>query len=186
MGEPARATQETVATEEDYRTLWNHAGDARVIVDAQGAIRDVNRRAKCKLGCRRLQLIGAPVLNIGDRHRLQRVGFNLLQNALQYSPRRGTITVSIKAGHEGAMPAGLGNMGDEVLLMRVGDEGPGIDADDSSSLFDMFFLKKDGPGLRVGRGLGLKPYHSRIWAANRSSGGAQFSIAVPLNGQGSI
>jgi hypothetical protein len=50
----------------------------------------------------------------------------------------------------------------------------------------MFFLKKDGPGLRVGRGLGLKPYHSRIWAANRSSGGAQFSIAVPLNGQGSI
>jgi K+-sensing histidine kinase KdpD len=84
------------------------------------------------------------------------------------------------------MPAGLGNMGDEVLLMRMEDEGPGIDEDDSSSLFDMFFLKKDGPGLRVGRGLGLKPYHSRIWAANRSSGGAQFSIAVPLNGQGSI
>jgi K+-sensing histidine kinase KdpD len=84
------------------------------------------------------------------------------------------------------MPAGLGNMGDEVLLMRMEDEGPGIDEDDSSSLFDMFFLKKDGPDLRVGRGLGLKPYHSRIWAANRSSGGAQFSIAVPLNGQGSI
>jgi K+-sensing histidine kinase KdpD len=60
-------------------------------------------------------------------------------------------------------------MGDEVLLMRVEDEGPGIDADDSSSLFDMFFLKKDGLGLRVGCGLGLKPYHSRIWAANRSA-----------------
>ena len=388
MSEPAQATHETVAAEEYYRSLWNHAVDARIIVDAQGAIRDVNRRAECKLGCRRLELIGAPVLNIvwdhdrarfrklltqvltsgrerstsglhvttqsgtvltmdvnmmpvertertdgamavllqfgdttekrhmeqqrlrserlaslgrfaslvthdirnplagvkktlerfgdrpelqtspiarwfrdlhlttdlllgmiddrldvyqesysdlpiavshfpvrtlfqegvhliepqadakgvtvrldvcpehimmiGDRRRLQRVGFNLLQNALQYSPRSGTITVSIKAGLEGAMPAGLGHMGDEVLLMRVEDEGPGIDEDDFSSLFDMFFMKEDGPCLRVGRGLGLhfcrlviEAHHGRIWAANRSSGGAQFSIAVPLAAQGS-
>jgi hypothetical protein len=87
MSEPARAAHETVATEYS-RTLWNHAVDARVIVDAQGAIRDVNRRAECKL--------------------------RLAGWTWSYHSR-----------------------------------------------------------------------HSRIWAANRSSGDAQFSIAVPLNAQGS-
>lgn len=384
MSEPARASHEPVAPDEYDRTLWNHAVDARVMVDAQETIRDVNRRAECKLGYTQEELIGTPVLHVvwdhdrarfrkllsqvlvggkarsisglhvptrsgtvltmdvemipvgqiegamgvllqfgdttekrhmeqqrirserlaslsqfaslfsrhshdplaginttlellrerpelqalpiaqwfgeiplttallqgmihdrldvyqetcsglpivvshfpvevlfqeavhlfkaeadakgvtvrldvcpehimmtGDRRRLQRVGMNLLQNALQHSPPKGVIAISVKAGHEGAMPAGLGNIGDEVLLMRVEDEGPGVDADDFSSLFELFFRNKDGHDGRIGRGLGLyfcrlviEAHHGRIWAANRSSGGARFSIAVPLHAQG--
>jgi PAS domain S-box-containing protein len=140
----------------------------------------------------RLDVSPEEVVMTGDRRRLQRVGINLLHNALKYSPPKGVITISIKAGREGAMPAGLGRFGEEVLLMRVEDEGPGIDADDLPSLFEMFFRKKDGHDLRIGRGLGLhfcrlvvEAHHGRIWAMNRSSGGAQFSLAVPLNAQGS-
>lgn len=139
----------------------------------------------------RLDVCPEDITMTGDRRRLQRVGINLLHNALKYSPPKGVITISIKAGHEGAMPAGLGSIGDDVLLMRVEDEGPGIAAEDLPSLFEMFFRKKDGHDLRIGRGLGLhfcrlviEAHHGRIWAANRSSGGAQFSIAVPLNAQG--
>ncbi|HKN88453.1 MAG TPA: PAS domain-containing sensor histidine kinase [Nitrospiraceae bacterium] len=135
----------------------------------------------------RLDVCPEQIMMTGDRCRLQRVGVNLLQNAVQCSPPMSVITVSIKVRYEGAMPAGLGKTGDEVLLMRVEDEGPGIDADEFPSLFDMFVQKKDGDEGRIGRGLGLhfcrlviEAHHGRIWAANRSSGGAQFSIAVPL------
>jgi signal transduction histidine kinase len=139
----------------------------------------------------RLDVSPEDIAMTGDRRRLQRVGINLLHNALKYSPPKGVITISIKAGQEGAMPVGLGRIGDEVLLVRVEDEGPGISAEDLPSLFEMFFRKKDGHDLRIGRGLGLhfcrlviEAHRGRIWAANRLTGGAQFSIAVPLNAQG--
>ena len=139
----------------------------------------------------RLDVCPEDITMTGDRRRLQRVGINLLHNALKYSPPKGVITISIKGGQERAMPVGLGRIGDDVLLVRVEDEGPGIDAEDLPSLFEMFFRKKDGHDLRIGRGLGLhfcrlviEAHHGRIWATNRSTGGAQFSIAVPLNAQG--
>lgn len=127
------------------------------------------------------------ILITGDRRRLQRVGINLLHNALKYSPPNGTITISIKQGREGALPVGMGTPGDPVLIMRVEDEGPGIQPDDLPYLFEMFFRKKDGHDLRIGRGLGLhfcrlvvEAHHGRIWAANRLTGGAQFSVALPM------
>jgi PAS domain S-box-containing protein len=130
-----------------------------------------------------------PVPVTGDRRRLQRVGINLIHNALKYSPPNGTITITVKIGCEGALPAGLGMPGDPVLLVRVEDEGPGVDPHDLPFLFEMFFRKKDGHDFRIGRGLGLhfcrlvvEAHRGRIWAANRAAGGAQFSIALPLSG----
>lgn len=158
----------------------------------QEAVYLFKAEAECKAVTVRLDVSPDEVAITGDRRRLQRVGINLLHNALKYSPPKGVITISIKAGREGAMPARLGQFGDEVLLIRVEDEGPGIDAEDLPSLFEMFFRKKDGHDLRMGRGLGLhfcrlvvEAHHGRIWAANRSSGGAQFSLVLPLNAQAS-
>src|SRR5690349_6538725 len=76
MSEAARASREPVTSEEYYRTLWNHAVDAKVIVDAQGVIRDVNRRTEFKLGRTGAELIGTPVVNVfwdHDRTRFRRV-----------------------------------------------------------------------------------------------------------------
>ena len=64
MSEAARVSRETARSEEYYRTLWNHAVDAKVIVDTQGMIRDVNRRTELKLGRPRAELIGTPVVNV--------------------------------------------------------------------------------------------------------------------------
>ena len=136
----------------------------------------------------RLELLPQEITMTGDRRRLQRVGVNLLHNALKYSPPQGVVTITVKAEREGAMPAGIGRCGDAILLVRVEDEGPGIHAADLPSLFEMFFRKKDGHDLRIGRGLGLhfcrlvvEAHHGRIWAANRPSGGAQLSMVLPLN-----
>ena len=156
----------------------------------QEAVHLIKGEADAKGVTVRLDVCPEHIMMTGDRRRLQRVGVNLLQNALQCSPPMGTIGVLIKARHEGAMPAGLGNTCDEVLLIRVEDEGPGIEADEFPSLFDMFVPKRDGHSGSIGPGLGLhfcrlviEAHHGRIWAANRSNGGAQFSIAVPLRAQ---
>jgi signal transduction histidine kinase len=156
----------------------------------QEAVYLFKAEAECKAVTVRLDVSPDEIAITGDRRRLQRVGINLLHNALKYSPPKGVITISIRTEREGAMPARLGQFGDEVLLIRVEDEGPGIDAEDLPSLFEMFFRKKDGHDLRMGRGLGLhfcrlvvEAHHGRIWAANRLSGGAQLSLALPVNAQ---
>ena len=49
MSEQVKAGHEIAASEEYYRTLWNHAVDAKLLVDDQGVIRDVNSRTESKL-----------------------------------------------------------------------------------------------------------------------------------------
>lgn len=123
----------------------------------------------------------------GDRRRLQRVGINLVHNALKYSPAGGRVT--IRARQEG----GLGPQKPEagVLSIQVHDEGPGLDPPDLPHLFEMFFRKKDGHDLRIGRGLGLhfcklvvEAHGGGIRADNRAEGGAVFSVVLPLSREG--
>ena len=129
------------------------------------------------------------VMLTGDRRRLQRVGINLLHNALKYSPPEGIITLSARSTPE-AQPALRSGLPDEpVLLIQVEDEGPGVDPTELPHIFEMFHRKKDGHDLRIGRGLGLhfcrlvvEAHHGRIWAANRPLGGAVFAVALPLDG----
>ncbi len=54
------SNRELVESEEHYRTLWNSAVDAKLIVDANGIIRHVNRRVESTLGCTSEELIGRP------------------------------------------------------------------------------------------------------------------------------
>jgi len=72
--------------------------------------------------------------------------------------------------------------------IQVADEGPGIAPEDLPHLFEMFFKRKDPGDIRTGRGLGLHfcrlvvaAHRGRIRAENRSSGGAVFSVELPLN-----
>lgn len=145
--------------------------------------------AEAKRVAIRVELSQEDVTITGDRRRLQRVGINLLHNALKYSPPDGIITLSARPTHE-AQPAPRSGLPDEpALLIRVEDEGPGMDPTELPYIFEMFHRKKDGHDLRIGRGLGLhfcrlvvEAHHGRIWAANRPRGGAVFAVALPLTG----
>jgi len=75
---------------------------------------------------------------------------------------------------------------DDNLTIVVGDRGPGIAVADLPHLFDRFYrgvqartVSGTGMGLSIARGL-LAVEHGRIWAENCGGGGAQFSIAVPV------
>lgn len=111
---------------------------------------------------------------MGDRRRLQRVAINLVHNALKYAPGRSVVTLS------------AGRLEPDRLVLRVEDEGPGVDPSELPHLFELFFRKKDGRDPRIGRGLGLhfcrlvaEAHGGRIWVDNRPTGGARFSVALP-------
>ena len=77
----------------------------------------------------------------GDPARLQQVLFNLLSNALKFTPNGGDVTVSLKSA------------GSQVEV-RVADTGVGIPADQLPHVFDRF-RQADSSSTRRHGGLGL-------------------------------
>jgi signal transduction histidine kinase len=94
-------------------------------------------------------LTDAPVV-LGDEGRLRQVVGNLVTNALTHTPPGARVTVSICQDDDA-----------DVLLMRVGDEGPGMDAADAARAFERFYRAdtsrtRNGDGAEAGgTGLGL-------------------------------
>ena len=79
----------------------------------------------------------------GDELRMEQVLYNLVQNAIKYSPMGGTITVT--AQHEG-----------QQIAITVTDEGVGIPVDDLPHVFDRFYRATNVPQTTIsGLGLGL-------------------------------
>ena len=123
-----------------------------------------------------------------DRRRLLRVLINLVHNALKFSPQGGKITVTVHAeareytGHESP-----GTFSSQATIL-IADEGPGIAPEDLPHLFEMFCRRKDPGDIRIGRGLGLHfcrlvvaAHRGKIRAENLVSGGAVFSVELPLS-----
>jgi two-component system, NtrC family, sensor kinase len=72
---------------------------------------------------------------------------------------------------------------DEVVVIEVSDNGPGIDADLAETVFDPFFTTKD-PGKGTGLGLSIcarlvEGMGGRITVGSGIAGGAVFSIQLP-------
>ena len=134
----------------------------------------------------RVEAPDGEIVTQGDRRRLQRVWINLLHNALKYSPPAGQIVMTVRLARNGECPGAAGEEQTPPVVTEVQDDGPGIDPADLPQIFEMFFRKKDGTDLRIGRGLGLhfcrlvvEAHHGRIVAANRPTGGAVFSVVLP-------
>lgn len=134
----------------------------------------------------RVEAPDGEIVTRGDRRRLQRVWINLLHNALKYSPPAGQIVMTVRLARNGEGPDAAGEGQGPPVVTEVQDDGPGIDPTDLPQIFEMFFRKKDGTDLRIGRGLGLhfcrlvvEAHHGRIVAANRPGGGARFSVILP-------
>ena len=97
---------------------------------------------------------------------------NLLDNAIKFSPSKGTITMFLKQEQ------------DSVKFI-LEDEGPGIEDDVKSRIFDKFY-QVDGSHKAEGNGLGLTLVKrivdsagGTIKAENREYGGCRFVIELP-------
>jgi len=114
-----------------------------------------------------------PVL--ADEERLQEVLYNLISNAIKYSPNGGTIRVSGKV------------QGDHVQV-SVSDQGQGIPSDKQSRLFEPFYRIDSSLGRRTqGVGLGLflckaivEGHGGRIWVESIPGKGSTFRFTLPI------
>ncbi|HSF66046.1 MAG TPA: ATP-binding protein [Nitrospiraceae bacterium] len=135
-----------------------------------------------------LEMPDDEVTIVADRRRLSRVLVNLVHNALKFSPQGGRITVTVQAEHRECSDGDPPGAPSFRTIIRVADEGPGIPPEDLPHVFEMFCRRKDPGDIRIGRGLGLHfcrlvvvAHGGRIRAENRPTGGAVFSVELPLN-----
>ena len=102
------------------------------------------------------EITDEPITIQADEGRLQQVLKNLIENALRYTPKRGSITLS------------LSRMGSLVEII-VKDSGSGIEADDLPFVFDRFYrADKSRSGNSGKMGLGLAICKALVQAQNGS------------------
>ncbi len=109
----------------------------------------------------------------GDPNRLSEVMFNLLENAVKYSPEGRNIEVE------------LSENGDSVVF-RVSDEGIGIPDREREKIFERFFRGGNVPGAVKGSGLGLatcksivEAHGGRITVESEEGRGSVFTVILP-------
>jgi signal transduction histidine kinase len=117
------------------------------------------------------ELAPGEVMVLGSELELQQVFLNLFRNALDAMTEQGI---------RGALIVSSSGSGDRVSA-TVADEGPGIS--DLVRLFDPFFTTKEigkgtGLGLSICQGI-AESHGGTLTAANRSGGGAVFTLALP-------
>jgi signal transduction histidine kinase/mono/diheme cytochrome c family protein len=111
-----------------------------------------------------------PVID-ADPYGLEEVLDNLLENALQSAPRNSEVRVEVEPG-------------DEAVLIRVRDEGPGIPPEARARIFEPFFTTRRGEGgtglgLSVARGIIRSHAGSLVLEDRPGAGGASFLIRLP-------
>ncbi len=139
------------------------------------------------------------IIGIWDAARLAQILYNLLDNAIKYSPAGGTITVTCERAansgrpaeaHSAPMPPGGHPQYSALGYARVSvaDQGVGIPAEDLPHLFEQFYrgsplversVKGFGIGLSVCKQL-VEAHGGRIWAASTPGEGSTFTFTLPL------
>lgn len=112
---------------------------------------------------------------IADQEKISRIVFNLLSNALKYTPAGGEIFVSLK--DEGAN-----------LRLDVKDTGKGISQDEADKIFERFFQAK---GAASGTGIGLalvksfvELHHGEARVESELGKGSDFIVVIPREQEG--
>lgn len=120
---------------------------------------------------------GQQVRIIGDREALTRVLSNLLNNAVKFTPEKGTVAVKTRIVKDGP----------RRVEIRIEDSGPGIDPADTHAVFERFYKADRSRTGKAGSGLGLfivrsllAEHGQHIKVGRSALGGAAFVFTLPL------
>lgn len=108
----------------------------------------------------------------GNAELIRRGVENVLRNALRFSHKGQHISVRLQAENQ-------------WLAISVRDQGPGVDDEKLSSIFDPF-VRVNSPLMGKGYGLGLSivrkvilAHHGEVQAVNRPEGGLELTLRLP-------
>jgi PAS domain S-box-containing protein len=112
-----------------------------------------------------------------DRRRLSKVFVNLIENAIQHSPQKSSVTIAARRINDG---------NHEWVQCEIRDSGNGIPEEDLAKIFEPFFSKRRG-----GTGLGLaiaqrimQEHGGKLIAGNNPEGGACMIARFPIPSEG--
>jgi signal transduction histidine kinase len=122
-----------------------------------------------------VQPLDRPVMILGDELRLEQVFYNLIHNAIKYSPYGGVIAVEMQAD-------------DDWFTVAIADEGVGIPPDDLPHIFERFYRAGNVSSTHTaGMGVGLylvreivNLHGGDISVTSQLGVGSTFTIALPV------
>lgn len=115
-----------------------------------------------------------PIKVLADKDRIQQVITNLLINSIKYGVDNGTTEISIQ------------DLNSEKFIIRITDNGLGIDKKHLSRLFERFYrVDKSGNRTKGGSGLGLsivkhiiEAHQEKIYVESTQGIGSEFSFTL--------
>jgi two-component system phosphate regulon sensor histidine kinase PhoR len=158
------------------------AGDLSLNVepfDIVELIKNVYELLEMKAAKKKISLIldtdyNEPIMVVGDKERIQQVITNLVVNSIKYGNQKGTTEISIE------------NLIKNKVIIRVTDNGEGIEEEFIPRLFERFFrVDKSGSRKEGGSGLGLaivkhiiEAHDEKIYVESEYGVGSEFSFTL--------
>lgn len=130
-----------------------------------------------------------------DDDKLDKICYNLLSNALKFTPYGGKVEFSLDViSHDeaaGLFPLTVQDVDTRYLKIAVRDSGRGIPADQLEKVFERYYQVERQPGVDVNWGTGIGLYfartlavmhHGYLKAENQPVGtGAIFTLILPIS-----
>jgi len=109
-----------------------------------------------------------------DQEKIQQVLSNLIMNSIKYDKENGTTEVTIE------------DLVDDKIIVRIRDNGEGIEKQNIPRLFERFFrVDKSGARSEGGSGLGLsivkhiiEAHGEKIYVESEFGNGSEFSFTL--------
>jgi two-component system sensor histidine kinase KdpD len=109
-----------------------------------------------------------------DIVQIEQVVFNLLENALHYTPEGSQIDINVQRQ-------------ENALQVSIADRGPGIPLTERETIFTKFYrIAQNGHSRGLGLGLAIcqgviQAHEGRIWVETREGGGSIFCFTLPTH-----
>ncbi len=145
-------------------------------VDLDGLLREIVEEIQVATATHQIILQDNTDASVrGDRERLGHVLFNLISNAVKYSPQANRVLVWI-------------SQDEEQVLISVQDFGIGIAEADREHIFERFYqapdpLEQTYPGLGISLYLSrtiIQRHQGRLWVESHKGKGSTFWVSLPL------
>ncbi len=115
-----------------------------------------------------------PIMVLADKERIQQVLTNLIVNSIKYGRENGTTEISVE------------NLIRNKVIVRVTDNGEGIEKENIPRLFERFYrVDKSGSRQEGGSGLGLsivkhiiEAHNEKIYVESEYDVGSEFSFTL--------